>query len=1038
MKDIVACNQALEEIESKLFSIQREINYYEQNSPEDLAIEKIEEIKGEITDYLQKMSSILIKVCKLSNGVLVVSGGNIVYNGRLNLPQIDLENVQAEIANYQNVINAALKKMSTTGVKGDSLTALGVGLHTLYEIYSLVDGQLDKYLTTYKKQFVVKQKELAVAKRECEKKKKELTECVQKLMKEQKKLFSAFGFDGDTVEKEYVKNINIHYAINDIEVKTWNLNNDGILALLSTEDNVDAEINFIKALTIKFLYSYPNLDKQVLYLSKKTNDDMNNFLSRLQSGLSKDIFFSGIQRLDSFEFDRDLTNAFSLLKQTLEERSSLLDKEGLDDILEYNQNNPNDVKPPIFVVLNNYPFGFERAIDLDYFFENGKKAGVYFLVIQSKENLKLNAYSDESMVDPRLYCAQKLKFIDGEIIFNRVSFNPLRITTSQSEELISNLAKLKKKEKKVLSYVDLGFGKQSITPSQVKESISIPIGKIENKTYEIEFAVSGKDEAKPIAYLLIGAPMMGKSSLIDSMIFNGCMKYSPDDLEFYLIDFKDGVSSATYALSARMPHIKVLAESSKQEEAEIILKTLIKEQTRRNNIFKKHNCKNLADYNAAAKKHLPRIIVVIDEVQKLFKEDSSDYSRAERLAKDLEQIVREARSVGIHVVLASQDASRKMMSCVGKFVPGRFCFGAALEDAENILTRENAKRVLVECNKPGIALVSHNSGVDCAKIKLGYHESKESEYAASVRKKWKDYPVNIAIVGEDGPLYAVDVAEEREIYSSEPYDIPIGQSFYDHSISNVSFNNYNHSLMILGENEKIQGDILKSIMIGALRLDADVMLLDESREFELQDTFGGHPNVKTFEAKTYLQMLKEVYAEYKKRSENRREKHNPYFVIMNNLSMVNAFVENTKLKQSVKAEKKDDDLPDWYDTSWKSGFDEQDSDEETTIYGAETFYEILSGINKANNFYLCFSIDKAQVVKRNQTVVSECDYKIIHAPFVESMSNVVGNIYKNSIAASCNENLILFSEKGQSFMKIRYFKYSDDRQTFNYIRKLGR
>lgn len=1038
MKDIVTCNLELEEVESKLLEVKREINYYEQNSPEDAAIEKVESIKRGITDYLQKMSSILIKVCKLSNGALVVRGGNIVYNGSLNLPQINLDNVQSEIANYQGIINSALKRMSATGVKGESLNALGVGLHTLYEIYSAIDDRVEKYVAEYQKEFKQKHKELLAAKREAEKKIKELNDCIVKLKKEQQKAYAAFGFDDMSVEKDYVSDINIAYAINQIGVKSWNLNNDGILSILATEENVETEINFIKALTVKFLYSYPNLDKQILYLSKKTNDDMNNFLSRLQSGLSKDIFFSGIQRLDSFEFDRDLTNAFSLLKQTLEERSSLLDKERLDNILEYNQKNPNDVKPPVFVILNNYPFGFEHAIDLDYFFENGKKAGVYFLVLQAKDNLKLNAYSDESMIDPRLYCAEDLKLVGSEIFSKRVAFSPLKITNGQSEELISSLAKLKKKEKKVLSYLDLGFGKESISPSQVKESISIPIGRIENKTYNIEFAVSGKDEAKPIAYLLIGAPMMGKSSLIDSMIFNGCMKYSPDDLEFYLIDFKDGVSSATYALSARMPHIKVLAESSKQEEAEIILKTLIKEQTRRNNIFKKHNCKNLADYNAVADKHLPRIIVVIDEVQKLFKEDSSDYSRAERLAKDLEQIVREARSVGIHVVLASQDASRKMMSCVGKFVPGRFCFGAALEDAENILTRENAKRVLVECNKPGIALVSHNSGVDCAKIKLGYHESKESEYAASVRKKWKNYPVNIAIVGEDGPLYAVDVAKEKEIFTGELLDMPIGQSFYDHSVSNVSFNNYNHSLLVLGEDEKIQCDIFKSIMIGALRADSDVMLLDESREFELQDIFGGHPNVKTFEAKTYLEMLKEVYAEFKKRSENRRQKYQPYFVILNNLSMVSAFMNNTKLKQAAKAEKKDDDLPDWYDSSWKTGFEDDGGEEDTTILGAETFYEILSGINKANNFYLCFSIDKAQSVKRNQNIVSECDYKIIHSPFVESMSNIVGNIYKNSIAASCNENLILFSEKGQSFMKIRYFKYSDDNQTFKYIHKLGR
>ena len=1043
MKDVISCAQKIEQVEQKILDIKKQIKFYEDNTPEDVAIIKVNEIKGGISAYLQKMSGVLQKVVKLSGGLLSVKGNNVVYNGHIDLPKINYSSVRTEIEKYQGEVNLALKKMSVSGVKGEGVAALGRALHTLYEIYANADEFFIIFAESFEKDFKVKYKELIAEKRECEKEKKELESELKVLKKAQQQMRDSFGFNDIELPSEYADQIKIGYAINDMGVKTWDLSNDGVLTILSNEDNADGQINLIKSFIMKFLFSYPNLDKQILYLSKKTNDDMNNFLNRLSSNFSKDVFFAGMQKLDTYEFERDLLAAFSTLKQTLEERSSLLDKENLDDILEYNIQNPGDIKLPVLVVLNNYPFGYEHCIDLDYFFENGKKAGIYFLVIQTKENLKLNSYSDETLVNPAFFGAESLKLDGNEIIARRVSYETLSIDGKTCDALIAKIAKTRKKEKKVLSYYDVGFSKEEIKPEQVEEFISIPIGKIENKTYNIEFAVSGKEDAKPIAYLLIGAPMMGKSSLIDSMIFNGCMKYSPDDLEFYLIDFKDGVSSATYASSARMPHIKVLAESSKQEEAEIILKTLIKEQARRNNIFKKVNCKNLADYNKVAEKHLPRIIVIIDEVQKLFKEDSSDYSRAERLAKDLEQIVREARSVGIHVVLASQDASRKMMSCVGKFVPGRFCFGAALEDAENILSRENAKRVLVECNKPGIALVSHNSGGTCEKIKLAYHESKEGEYASKVREKWKKYPVNIAVVGEDGPLYAVDFAEEKEIYSGEPMDFPIGQSFYDHSVSALSFNNYNHSLMILGEDEKIQCDVFKSIMISALRLDADVILLDESREFEVQDMFGGHPNVKTFEANTYLEMLKEVYAEFKKRSSNRREKYQPYFVILNNLSMVSDFIDNVKSKSATKPKKKkeDDDLPDWYDSSWKSGFDDDlggGDDDELTVYGADTFYEILGGLNKANNFFICFSIDKVNAVKRYQNVVSECDFKIIHSPFIESMSNVVGNAYKNSIVSSCNDNIILLSEKGQSFMKIRYFKYGDDNKTFNYIHRLGR
>jgi len=1035
MNNIRAYEQRLQRINERLTEIDKRLEDYRRKTPESFATEKISAVRGEISSYLQKMSSVLLKVCKLSGGLLYVSDGRVMYDGSLSLPRVDYGNITEEVEKYENSVTSSLKKMAASGVKKDGLYDLGSGLMTLYKIYSEIDSSRAEFMRDYKSERETVGAGLTAEKKALNAEKVKIEKQISQLRAGSSKLRDSFGFENMRQPSERPSEIVLPYALGEADVKTWNVS-DGILAVFSSDP--DASVNFIKSLAVKFLYSYTGSDKQILYLSKKTNDEMNNFLRRLAGALPKDLFFSGIRHTDSFDFERDLINAFSLLKRELEDRSALLDKENLSDILDYNKRSSVDVKPPVLVILNNYPFGFEHAVDLDYFFENGRKAGIYFVVVQTGEDLKLNAWSSESIADPQLYCDEMPVISGEEIIFGSDVYERLKINSRTCDALVSELSGSIKTEKKVLSYYDVGFGSETAGGEQVREVISVPIGKIENKVYDIEFAVSGKDETKPIAYLLIGAPMTGKSSLIDSMIFNGCMKYSPDDLEFYLIDFKDGVSSATYASAARMPHIKVLAESSKQEEAEIILKTLINEQTRRNNILKKHNCKNLADYNAIAEKHIPRIIVVIDEVQKLFREEDSDYARAERLAKDLEQIVREARSVGIHVVLASQDASRKMMSCVGKFVPGRFCFGAALEDAENILSRENAKRVLTECDKPGVALVSHNGGADCSRIKIAYHESQEGQYAAKVREKWHNYPVDIAIVGQDGPLYAPDAAKEKELYSSDPYEIPFGESFYDHTVSTFSFNNYNHSLLLLGEDERIQTDIFKSVIIGALRMNAKVMLLDESRDFELQDIFSGHPNVSVFEAGTYLQMLKEVYAEYKKRSENRRAKHEPYFVILNNLAMVDAFTDNAQLKQKAVSNKSEEDLPDWYDSSWKSGFDSDLNDgDEKPVYGAETFYEILGGLGRVNNFYLCFSLDKAQSVKRGISVLSECDYKVIHSPFVESMSNIVGNIYKNNLVSSCNENIVLLSEKGQSFMKVRYYKYDNDNATFEYIRRTG-
>lgn len=1033
----------IKEIRKRIIEIDEQMEECNDADSVELALAKVEELKSLIKNYLNKMSSILLKVAKLSNNKLVVKNGNIVYNGDLKLPKISITEAEDYIPSIINQTNSLLKTMSMEGVKEPYLSKLGVCLHTFYYLYGNMDeglNEFEKVISGSTKGMLPKLKK---EKKALEVELAKYREAIYELEEENERILEESSFKKLEIEKNYVTSLTLSYAVGNGEAKVFDLANDGILGVVNEDEDNELMPAFVKTMFTKFLFSYPNLEKQILYLSKKSNNEINNYLTKLQTSLGKNVFFRDSVRLSTYDFESEFKDVLDGLRNTLEERTVLLDKECLDNILDYNKFNQNDIKQPILVIINSYPFGFKNFIDFDYFLKNGPKAGIYFITIQNKENLNTKSYLDEEVFNPLDYSKEMLRIENDSILIEDSSYELIEADNVLLDKLITKLVKVKKNSGKVLSYLDVGFGKEKIDPIDVKESISIPIGKIENKTYNIEFAVSGKDEAKPIAYLLIGSPMMGKSSLIDSMIFNGAMKYSPDDLEFYLIDFKDGVSSATYGSIARMPHIKVLAESSKQEEAEIILKTLIKEQARRNNIFKKHNCRNLADYNAIAEKHLPRIIVVIDEVQKLFKEDESDYGRADRLAKDLESIVREARSVGIHLVLASQDASRKMMSCVGKFVPGRFCFGAALEDAENILNRANALRVVTECTKPGIALVSHNSGNDCQKIRLAYHENKEAIYATEVREKWNNYEVDIAIVGDDSSLYVTDVFEEKEIFSDEVNEVPVGESYYDHSIINLTFNDYNHSLLLVGENEDIQTDIIKSTIIGALRMKSKVLLLDESRTFELADTFGGHPDVTTYESNTYLEMLNEAYAEFKKRSKNRRAKYDPYFLVLDNLSMVNDFVNNTKYKAKTskvtKKDEEDEDLPDWYNSSWKDDYSfDEDSEDTYEVYGAESLIEIISSLNKANNFYVIIAVDKATSIRRYSSTLSDCDYKIIHAPYVESMEQIIGNLYKKSIVSSCNDNLALLSEKGQAFIKFRYFKYDNSAKSHYYIRRLGR
>lgn len=989
------------------------------------------------TEFLAKVSPILDKVMMLSNGRLTRGNdGNFHYVH----DHKDMAIYKEKPERQDQMLLEQLKFMAQGNLAEKDFDHLGYMLLAIQDSikkrYDLLDYQLRVKSETDKKWIEFSQKWDALRKET-----HAIEDEITKIEAQNEELKEKAGWNHKPVS-DYPSDVVLPLGVEDDIFLSFDLAKDGILALLPKKegDFPDGLYSFYRALMVKFLYGYPSASRKLLYLSRKTDDSMNNFLSRVEGELTKEAFYRGVTKVDSYSFEEDITEIFASLKQDIEERSALLDREGFKNIFVHNQKSKENRKPIVLVILNDYPGGYEKLFDLEYIYRNGAKTGFFFVSFQTRKDLRRNSYNDETVASPLDFAK------NGPLLFEKEGFNvegdclpAISFSPKDLSTLLEPLKVAKKEVKSSLTYEDIGFGKEKAEAAS--DLISIPVGKINEKTYSIEFAVGGSEESKPIAYLLIGAPKMGKSSLVDAMIYNGAMKYSPDDLNFYLIDFKDGVSSAQYARESKMPHIKVLAESSKQEEAEIILRSLLDEQARRNDIFKQQGgCKNLADYNRSHSKHMPRIVVVIDEVQKLFKDDGTDFGRADRLAGYLEDIVRQGRSAGIHVVLASQDASRKMMMCVGKFVPGRFAFGAALEDAENIMSRDLARQVISECTKPGIALVSHDSGLTASRVCIAYHAGKESSYAESVRRKWKSYPIHVAVVGEDGPLYVEQEDAKRPLFQQEKNLIPLGESFFDHTITQLSFDNYHRSMLLLGENEHIESDILKTIIVGASRMGADIALIDESRDLDVSEPFLDREGVRVLGAGDYLEELSSAYAEFKQRSHNRRNHYKPYFLIIAGLGFIDDFLDNLPYqKQEQKPSSSSfgedfGDLPPGFDMGLQSSFAFKDdfssgsgssSSREEAVYGKDTLFKMLSQMNKANDFYIILASDKMNALKSNATVLSEVDYRLIHAPYVDTMDLLLGAQYKKSLINSCNDNIVLLSTKGQSLMKIRYLHYGD-------------
>ncbi|MEU6078557.1 FtsK/SpoIIIE domain-containing protein [Micromonospora sp. NPDC047074] len=195
-------------------------------------------------------------------------------------------------------------------------------------------------------------------------------------------------------------------------------------------------------------------------------------------------------------------------------------------------------------------------------------------------------------------------------------------------------------------------------------------------------------------HALIGGPSgTGKTNLIFAWIGALAARYSPSELEFYLLDFKEGVSFARFAQGRRdpswLPHMRLVGinVNTDREFGLALLRFLAEELRRRADAAKKHEVTKLAELRAVDPTgHWPRIVAVVDEFQMLL---AGRDVVAREAADLLEDLARRGRSQGIHLVLASQDV-RGIEALWGRpALVAQFTLRIALPKALRILAERN-------------------------------------------------------------------------------------------------------------------------------------------------------------------------------------------------------------------------------------------------------------------------------------------------------------------------------------------------------------
>jgi FtsK/SpoIIIE family len=389
-------------------------------------------------------------------------------------------------------------------------------------------------------------------------------------------------------------------------------------------------------------------------------------------------------------------------------------------IEEYNQKSKVP-EPYRFLIVFDFPCNFsnEAIRRLISIAENGPRCGVYPIIVVDRElyakntpyNFNLNSLSQHLEVISEEVTGFQWK---GEDLNNWIVGFP-DFNLEREKDIIDRIIKEIGEKSVSAMKVEVPFeellGEKEITSENLWvennttiDSIQISLGP--QNVEQMQELVLGKGTSHHS--IIIGKTGSGKTNLMDVIITALALKYSPEEIQFYLIDLKKGVGFKPYS-DARLPHAKVIAIDSEREFALSVLRGLINEMDNRGDIFRNYSVDSIKAFREKTQEKIPRILLVVDEFQNLFLEDDP-VSRESSLI--LERLTREGRSFGIHILLGSQSLAGKA-SNLSSATLGQIGIRVALmcneSDARAIMADDNPEARLL--SRPGEAIYNNQNGL---------------------------------------------------------------------------------------------------------------------------------------------------------------------------------------------------------------------------------------------------------------------------------------------------------------------------------------
>lgn len=219
-----------------------------------------------------------------------------------------------------------------------------------------------------------------------------------------------------------------------------------------------------------------------------------------------------------------------------------------------------------------------------------------------------------------------------------------------------------------------------------------------HRTYESMRALIGKKGGNADCYLdihekyhgphglIAGTTGSGKSETLQTYMLSLAVEFSPYDVVFFIIDYKGGGMANLFS---GLPHLIGQISNLSGNQVQRAMISIKSENRRRQRIFSEHSVNNINLYtrlykNGEATEPVPHLFIIIDEFAELKREEPE-------FMKELISVAQVGRSLGVHLILATQKPSGTVDDNIWSNTKFRLCLRVAdRQDSNDMLHKPDA------------------------------------------------------------------------------------------------------------------------------------------------------------------------------------------------------------------------------------------------------------------------------------------------------------------------------------------------------------